>query len=223
MCNLYTPASAADLARQFAVAVSDDYRRTDLFPKAAGWFVRRTMHDASFSHELVCGRWGLIPWFAKEPNIPYATNNARSEELAAKASFRQPWLRGQRCIIPVEVFWEPNWETGKNIWWSFRRADGGAFGLAGLWASWVDKATNELWESYTMLTINADGHELMGRMHKPDPKLPADAQDKRSVVVLEPELWDTWLEAPVDVARQLITLAPASIYDARPDPGRRAR
>jgi putative SOS response-associated peptidase YedK len=25
-------------------------------------------------------------------------------------------------------------------------------------------------ESYTMLTINADGHPLMRRMHKPDPQ-----------------------------------------------------
>lgn len=36
-----------------------------------------------------------------------------------------------------------------------------------------------------MLTINADSHPLMRRMHKPDPKLPADQQDKRSVVPIE--------------------------------------
>ena len=36
-----------------------------------------------------------------------------------------------------------------------------------------------------MLTINADSHPLMSRMHKPDPKLPADQQDKRSVIPIE--------------------------------------
>jgi len=35
-------------------------------------------------------------------------------------------------------------------------------------------------ESYT--TINADAHPLMGRMHKPDPKLGRDQQDKRPVI-----------------------------------------
>jgi hypothetical protein len=29
----------------------------------------------------------------------------------------------------------------------------------------------------------------MGRMHKPDPKLPADQQDKRSVIAVELGMW----------------------------------
>ena len=74
-----------------------------------------------------------------------------------------------------------------------RRADGRPLGLAGLWSVWHDKATGELHESYTMLTINADRHPLMSRMHKPDPKLPPDRQDKRSVIPIEPEDWDEWL------------------------------
>ncbi|MFC3147258.1 hypothetical protein [Piscinibacterium candidicorallinum] len=36
-----------------------------------------------------------------------------------------------------------------------------------------------------MLTFNADQHPLMSRMHKPDPKLPPDPQDKRSVIAIE--------------------------------------
>ena len=44
-----------------------------------------------------------------------------------------------------------------------------------------------------MLTINADHHPLMRRMHKPDPQLPPDAQDKRSVIVLEQAELDRWL------------------------------
>ena len=50
-------------------------------------------------------------------------------------------------------------------------------------------------ESYTMLTINADRHPLMSRMHKPDPEPPADHQDKRSVIPIEPEDWDERLAA----------------------------
>lgn len=38
---------------------------------------------------------------------------------------------------------------------------------------------------YTMLTVNADSHPLMSRMHKPDPKLPTDQQGKRSVMPIE--------------------------------------
>ena len=41
------------------------------------------------------------------------------------------------------------------MWWRFGRADGQPWG-AGLWNTWTDKATGEMVESYTMLTLNAD-------------------------------------------------------------------
>ena len=131
------------------------------------------------------GAFGLIPWFAREPRVTYSTQNARSEELAAKPSYRQPWARGQRCIVPAWTFDEPNWESGRNTWWRFARADGAPWGLAGLWATWVDRASGELHESFTLLTVNADACPLMSRMHKPDPRLPPGAQDKRAVVPIE--------------------------------------
>ena len=162
------------------------------------------------------GQWGLIPWFAKEAKLQYSTNNARSEELAAKASFKAPWARGQRCIIPALTFDEPCWETGKNIWWTFRRADGAPWGLAGLWNTWVDKATGEVHESYTMLTINADDHPLMGRMHKPDPKLPADQQDKRSVISIELGDVDQWLAGTAKEAQELLQVPAVALFDAGP-------
>lgn len=53
-----------------------------------------------------------------------SANNARFEGIESKASFKQSWQRGQRCIIPAEWFDEPCWETGRNVWWRFRRSDG---------------------------------------------------------------------------------------------------
>jgi len=67
--------------------------------------------------------------------------------------------------------------------------------MASLGVGWlvehlIDRSTGEIIESYTMLTVNADAHPLMSRMHKPDPKLPANQQDKRSVVAIESR--STW-------------------------------
>ncbi|WP_415797165.1 hypothetical protein [Comamonas aquatilis] len=59
-----------------------------------------------------------------------------------------------------------------------------------------------------MLTINADSHPLMSRMHKPDPKLPADQQDKRSVIAIELEDVDQWLTGTLKEAQSLLKLAP---------------
>jgi len=71
---------------------------------------------------------------------------------------------------------------------------------AGLWNIWTDSVTGEILESYTMLTVNADHYPLMSRMHKPDPKLPPDRQDKRSVVPIEPADVDAWLYGSTDEA-----------------------
>jgi len=120
-----------------------------------------------------------------------------------------------RYGIPAEMFFEPCWETGKHIPWRFRRADGELWGLAGLWNTWTDKETGEVVESFTMLTINADGHPLMGRMHRPDPKRPPNMQDKRSVVPIELPDVDAWLSAPLEEAAKLVRLAPAAVFDAK--------
>lgn len=215
MCNRYTPPQVAEMERLWHISNRAPQRpwKDVVGPRAPGPFIRP---GAAGERELVVGQWGLIPWFAKSATLTYSTNNARSEELAAKASYKQPWARGQRCIIPAADFDEPCWESGRNVWWRFRRQDGQPWGLAGLWNTWTDPATGEVCESYTMLTINADAHPLMSRMHKPDPKLPPDQQDKRSVIAIEAEDVDAWLLGTVADAKALLRSPAMEVISASP-------
>lgn len=206
---------------------NNPWRGGVVYPRAPGPFIRRARHDPGYARELVIGQWGLIPWFAKGTKLSYSTNNARSEELATKASYKDPWKRGQRCIIPADSFDEPYWgpyekQFKRCEWWTFRRKDGAPWGLAGLWNVWVDKATGEEIESYTMLTINADGHPLMGKMHRNelDPvtkqPLPLERQDKRSVISIALEDVDQWLQGSVDEASALLQVPVAELFEAGP-------
>ena len=219
MCNRYVAPAQGDIERHWHLGARQPVGRwaPGVYPRAPGPFIRARQGQAG-QRELVAGQWALVPHFAKSAKLSYQTNNARSEELAQKASYRAPWQRGQRCVIPAWVFDEPCWETGRNVWWSFRRADGQPWGLAGLWNTWVDRATGEVVESYTMLTLNADAHPLMRRMHKPDPKLGPDQQDKRTVVPIELADVDTWLFGNQEEASQLLRLAPVGVFDAGPAP-----
>ena len=216
MCNRYTPPEQLDIERYWKLPQShgNPWRRKEVFPRSRGPFIRRVSQNKEA--ELLIGQWGLIPWFAKEATLKYSTNNARFEEITEKASYRQPWARGQRCIIPAASFDEPCWESKKNVWWRFMRRDGEPWGLAGLWNTWIDKASGELHESYTMLTLNADAHPLMRRMHKPDPKFGPDEQDKRSVVAIERKDVDQWLTGSEGEARALVKLSPVDLFDAGP-------
>jgi putative SOS response-associated peptidase YedK len=216
MCTRYISPDTAAIERHWHVGRDDAWRGDELFPRSRGPFIRAARDATEPERELVIGQWGLIPWFAKTPKLTFSTVNARFEDLANKASFKDAWRFGKRCVIPALSFDEPNWESGKNVWWRFRRADGAPWGLAGLWNAWTDKGTGVVIESYTMLTINADAHPLMRRMHKPDPKLPADRQDKRSVVAIELDDVDQWLYAPTAEAVKLVALTPAQAFDAGP-------
>jgi putative SOS response-associated peptidase YedK len=215
MCNRYVTPEQADIERFWHIGRRNQPRWWEgaVFPRAPGPFIRA---NADGQRELVVGRWGLIPWFAKSPTLTYSTNNARFEEITAKASYKQSWQKGQRCIIPAQSFDEPCWETGRNVWWTFRRSDGAPWGLAGLWNRWFDRGTGEVFESYTMLTLNADQHPIMRRMHKPDPRLPADQQDKRSVVAIELADVDQWLRGSNDEAQRLVRLTAAEAMHAEP-------
>ena len=77
----------------------------------------------------------------------------------------------------VNSFYEPNWETGKAIRWRIKRADHQPSAIASIWERIVDKNTGEILMSFSMLTIQAAGHEVMQHSHKPN-------DEKRSVVVL---------------------------------------
>jgi putative SOS response-associated peptidase YedK len=216
MCNRYVSPAAADLERLWHLKSNGmAFPLKEVFPRGTGIFVRSAKDEPQQS-EIVSGQWGLVPWFAKTPKLAYSTNNCRSETVATAASFKQSWARGQRCLIPANFFFEPNWQSGKNEWWSFRRADGQPWALAGIWNTWIDKASGEIVESYTMLTMNADHHPLMRRMHKPDPKFDADKQDKRSVVAIEPAMMNTWLSGTEAQALALIALTSVDLFDASP-------
>ena len=146
MCNHYVSPEARDIERYWQLHPGNTWPVTPVFPRSQGPFIRA--EGGSHERELVFGQWGLIPWFAKMPKLTYSTNNARSEELGSKATFKHPWSQGKRCIIPALSFDEPCWETGRNTWWQFRRADKALWGLAGLWNAWTDKATGGLFELY---------------------------------------------------------------------------
>lgn len=81
--------------------------------------------------------------------------------------------------------------TGKAVRWRIERADGAPFALAGIWERRLNDEGPAHW-SFAMLTINADDHPLMKRFHKP-------GEDMRSVVVLEPEDYEPWLQARTEV------------------------
>lgn len=109
-------------------------------------------------------RWGLIPVWAKDPNIGSKMINARSETITEKPSFKG-LVTGHRCIIPMNGFYEWNRENPKSkIPYFVSRSDGRMMLGAGIWSDspLVD-------ESRTFSLITRDSVEDLSFVHDRSP------------------------------------------------------
>jgi putative SOS response-associated peptidase YedK len=143
--------------------------------------------------ELTIVRWGLIPFFAKDPKIAYSTINARAETVANSPVFREPMKR-RRCLVPATGFYE--WQAldkKSKQPWAIELVDGNLFAFAGLWGRWKNKATGQPLETYTIITTDPNG--LLEPLHN------------RMPVILPPQNYSRWLDPedpaqlPVDLLR----------------------
>ncbi len=116
-------------------------------------------------------QWGLIPHWAKDTKIQNSTLNARIETIKEKPSFRD--CVNQRCLIPADGFFEWQWldEKGKKKQkYHIYLPNDELFAFAGLWSKWVDKSTGEIFNTYTILTT--DANPLMAKIHNTKKRMP---------------------------------------------------
>lgn len=182
--------------------------RPEIFPTYSAPFIY--LKDGKPHCELA--QFGLVPhWAINKPKFGLHTYNARSETVAEKPSFRSAWKARQFGLILMEQFYEPNWESGKSVRWAIKKPDGEPVLAASIWESVTDRETGEIITSFSMLTINADGHEIMKHFHKP-------GDEKRSIVALHESQYLPWLNATHDEAKEMLQLAPDGFLASEPAP-----
>ena len=207
MCVHITPARPTAVQRMTGLEPVQDYP-AESFPGYLAPIIRSDAESAA-GLRVDLAVFGLIPSWSKDRSIGRRTYNARTETVAEKPSYRTAWRQRQFCLVPVERFFEPCWETGKAVPWSIHRQDGEPFTVAGIWDRWNDRATGEIVVSFSMLTINADGHPIMGRFHRP-------GDERRSLVVVPPSRWSEWLGSVSSNAMAMMAPMPHLEYVAEP-------
>lgn len=164
------------------------------------------------AEELRAARFGLIPFWSKDTKIARHTYNARMETVAEKPSYRTPWKQRRYALVPMLGFFEPDYATGKAIRWKIQRGDNRVFTVAAIWDYWHSPEGEQTGlHSFSMLTLNADGHPVMGRFHAP-------GDEKRSLVIVAEEDREAWLHATPQEAAALINPMPPDEFTAAPSP-----
>jgi putative SOS response-associated peptidase YedK len=137
-------------------------------------------------------RWGLIPSWAKDEKMKYATFNAKAETIDTTASFRGAWKAGRRCLVVTDGFYE--WRKGDKQPFAIARRKGELTVMAGLWEEWKSPS-GEVIKSCTVITTNAN--DLIAKLH-----------DRMPVILAEKD-WPAWLgEVPATPQELKALLAP---------------
>jgi putative SOS response-associated peptidase YedK len=138
----------------------------------------RDAGDEGEGRELVALRWGLVPFWAKDPSIGNRMINARAETVAEKPAFRAAY-RHRRCLVLADGFYEWHREGSVKIPYFISLASDEPFAFAGLWENWCSKETGESLQTTTLITTQAN--EFLAPLHH------------RMPVILDADRAERWL------------------------------
>ncbi|RCV50623.1 SOS response-associated peptidase [Marinitenerispora sediminis] len=173
-------------------------------------------------------RWGLVPSWAKDPNVGYRMINARGETVAEKPAFRAAFAR-RRCLLPADAYYEwqllpdrapgttepgtsPATDAGHKARkararkrpYAVRYADGRPLALAGLFERWRDPERPDddpgawLW---SCAVITTEAAPELSHIHE------------RMPVVLPRDTWDDWLDPAADPGRLRLLMESTPVAD----------
>jgi putative SOS response-associated peptidase YedK len=187
MCGRFTLTDPdADLAVQFNLPeIPELAPRYNIAPTQPVAAVRVAANGSG--REMVLLRWGLIPFWAKDPNIGTRMINARSETVGEKPAFRAAFKR-RRCLVVADGFYEWQKQNGTKQPFYVRLRDARPFAFAGLWESWEGPDANPI-ESCTLLTTQPN--DLLRVVHS------------RMPVILQPQDYELWLDPEVQEPQRL--------------------
>jgi len=185
----YSPSEAA--AALFGVSASVEVQpRYNIAPTQ---FIAAIRDDDNKQRELVMLRWGLVPFWAKDPSIGNRMINARAETVAEKPAYRAAY-RHRRCVVLADGFYEWRREGDVKTPYFISLASGEPFALAGLWENWHDKESGDSLQTTTLITTEAN--EFMTPLHH------------RMPVILESNTAGEWLAGSDELLDDVAAITP---------------
>ena len=135
--------------------------------------------------EIQFFHWGIIPAWVKDletaNNVKINTLNAKAETIFEKASFKHS-IKNKRCLILCSGFFEWQKIKGKKYPYYISLKDDEVFVFGGIWSTWTDKLTGEIFNTYSIITVEANN--FVEKIHNTKKRMP---------LILEPEDATKWI------------------------------
>jgi putative SOS response-associated peptidase YedK len=112
-------------------------------------------------NHIVMMKWGLVPFWAKDPRMGNKLINARAEGITNKPAFRAS-VKRKRCLVPATGFYEWKKIDGGKVPHYVHMRDDSFFAFAGLYDNWRGPNGSEL-VSFTIVTTSPNA--MMKKIH----------------------------------------------------------
>ena len=181
MCGRFSLTDIGSIFSRFGVIISKDINKkiTPHYNIAPTQKIPVIYQDNNQENRIEFMKWGLVPFWAKDPKIGHKMINARAETLAQKPSFKH-LLKSKRCLVPSSGFYEWKRIDKRKVPYYIGIKNSKIFSFAGLYDIWKDGDGNEL-KTFTIITTNSNN--TLKPIHN------------RMPVILEREFEEDWLDA----------------------------
>lgn len=106
--------------------------------------------------KIVALRWGLVPFWAKEPNLKFHNINSPARNIVKNHVYRVP-VRRRRCLALANCFFI--WVFtghGKKTPFVVYDSKQRIISFAGIWDSWINKDKSKCIESFSIITTHSN-------------------------------------------------------------------
>lgn len=153
MCTRFTIASnVSALEQEFQAEFQYEYQKI----YNAHFGLELPIIQSGIEDKIVALRWGMIPFWAKEPNLKFHNINSPARNIVKSHVYRVP-IRRRRCLVLANCFfiWVLQRQSQKVpyvVYDSKQRI----MSFAGIWDSWINDEKSKCIESFSIITTHAN-------------------------------------------------------------------
>ena len=153
MCTRFTIASnVSALEREFQAEIQYEYQKI----YNAHFGLELPVIQSGNEDRIFALRWGLIPFWAKEPNLKFHNINSPARNIVKNHVYRVP-IRRRRCLVLANWFYI--WvfmKSGQKVPFVVYDSKQRIMSFAGVWDSWMNDEKSKIIESFSIITTHAN-------------------------------------------------------------------
>lgn len=149
--------------------------------------------ESTTERRLRLMRWGLVPFWAKDPKVGSRMINTRAESAAEKPAFRGA-LSKYRCLVPAAGWYEWKRDGKHKQAYYMTTNDGSSIALAGIWSTWRPKDAPE--DEPPLVTCSIITTDAVGQLTEVHDRMP---------LMLPQSAWQRWLDPDESDVASLLT------------------